>query len=516
MIESADSELAQLDGVELDPVRHPPALMRAFAEHRERWLRGEIRLENFCRGTVQVGNEKRPQWYPDPLGSRVVVDKALLFESLGYRPSEIACKAHASLGKVRVFSGGARAGKSRWAGYELLPLLLTPDTRIWIVAPEYEQARKEFEYMLEAIETDTVRQSWGRFIKAGKIRNAPAQGEMWIELKWGGGARESFVRVKSAKIKQSLLSEELDAVCVVEASEVPEGIWSRYLQMRLTTRRGVAIFPSTPSGMGWYYQLYLAGVRGDRGMFSINADSRMNPTMSLEEVAFWTSPLRMSDQDFDEQVLGIPTPKHGRVYPSFARGIHVDSWRSEWPAPSWPRGRAFDFGYQDPYVILWIARDGDGRFYVYREFYRRHVLTADVVKHIAQVEGWSFDEDEDGRVKIIGTAARREHVGAASVSDWDASERADLQRCGIRTRRANKDILPGIRTVAEFLRVQGDGRPRLFIHPRCVHLIQELESYQWGANAEPVDKDNHAVDALRYMLHTMAPYRRGKLEVRVA
>lgn len=499
---------------ELDPIRHPPEMMRRFLDHKRRWELGQIRLEQHAKGWITGARGRRPQWYAAPLGDRVIVDKAALFEALGYRPSEPACHAHASLAKIRVFSGGARAGKSKWAAMEMLPLLLTPDTRIWIVAPEYEQARKEFEYLLAATETDVVQRDWGPMLKAGRTRNSPQQGDMEIALRWAD-APESFVRVKSAKMPNSLLSEELDCICVVEASVVPDGLWSRMLQMRLTTRRGIAIFPSTPSGLGWYHELFLAGMRGDRGCATVEADSRMNPTMSLEEVAFWTDPKRMSDEDFEEQVRGRPTPKHGLVYKAFDVELHSRSWRPEWPLPSWKRGRAFDFGYQDPYVVLWIARDGDGRFYVYREFYRRHVLTADVVRHIADVEGWDLEERDGGRVALAGGSARREHISLASLSDWDASERADLAKCGLRTRRANKDVLPGVRSVVENLRLQGDGRPRIYIHPRCTNLLAEIGSYQWGKDAEPVDKDNHALDALRYFVHSLAPHR-GRMEVRVA
>jgi len=100
-----------------------------------------------------------------------------------------------------------------------------------------------------------------------------------------------------------------------------------------------------------------------------------------------------------------------------------------------------------------------------------------------------------------------------SIADWDAAERADLAKRGVRTRRAKKDILPGIRTVEEHLRILGNGKPRLFISPKCPRLIQELETYQWGAHGKPKEtQDDHAVDAVRYFLHTMAPTR-GKLEV---
>jgi hypothetical protein len=495
--------------VELDPIRHPPELVAFFEHHRQRWLAGEIRLKNYLTHYYQVGNETRPLWYAPPLGYKVIPDKAEIFDLLGYRPSHPACLAHANLAQMRVFSGGARAGKSLWAAHEMIPPLLSPNVRMWLVGPEYEQCLKEFEYILEAVETDEIRRDWAPMLQAGRIRNSPKSGDMEIVLKWQG-AGDSFVKVKSVEreARGALLSEELDLVTVVEASVVKERIWSRFLQMRLTTRNGVALFPSTPDGTNWFNELYLRGLSGKSGVYSINADSRMNPTMSLENLATWTHPDSMSDEDFEEQVRGRPTPPHGRVYKDFSRDLHVDTWRGDWPKESWRRARSFDFGYKDPYVVLWASFDGD-TFYVYREFYRSLHLTSQVVKHIADVEGWEHRLDEVGDVTLEGEAGRLEAIELGSVADHDASQRAELRRAGISTRRARKEVDAGIRTLSDFLRLQGNGCPRIYIHPRCANLIRELESYQWGKDGKPKrHQDDHAVDALRYLVHTLGPRNR--------
>lgn len=498
---------------ELDPVRHPPELLKVFLRHKRKWEQGGIRLRDYAQEAFTDGRgNARNLWYARPLGEKVLVDKAHLFDMLGYRPSEPACLAHASTAKIRVFSGGARAGKSLWAGHEMTPIVLSPNTRQWIVAPDYELGKNEFEYVLEFIETDEIRKQWAPMLKGGKIRNNPKNGDMILTLKWGD-AGDSFIKVKSATRKEGLLGEQLDLVCVVEASQIPEVVWSRYLQMRLTNRRGIAIFPSSPDGTGWYDKLYRQGIHGTDGVFAINADSRMNPTLSLEEIAFWTHPDRMSDEDFEEQVRGRGTPPHGRVYKSFDPVMHVHQWDRRWPLPEWPRGRAFDFGYADPYVILWIAKHGEA-FYVYREFYKQHQLTNDVVRHIAEVEGWRVETDEEEKLSVLGDRGR-EQMSLPSVADWDAAERADLRTRGIQTRKAKKDILPGIRSVAEYLRVLGNGRPRLYISPDCPNLIRELETYEWGPDGNPkANQSDHAVDALRYFMHTVAP-RRAPVRVHV-
>lgn len=473
--------------------------MKLFREHKALWDAGKIRLINFAEATKPDGTAL---WYAPPLGLRVVPDKAELFEALGYRPSYPGCRAHANLSKIRIYSGGARAGKSLWGGMEALPVLLTPDTRTWIVAPEYDQGLKEFEYIAQHIENDEIRKVWGSALKAGKFRNSPKNGDIEIRLKYGPGCY-SFVKVKSAERKRSLLSEELDLVIIAEASQIPEVAWSKSLQMRLTTRQGVAIFPSTPDGTGWYDKLFRSGLAGDKGVFAISADSRMNPTMSLEEIGFWTDPTRMSDEDFEEQVRGRPTPRHGRVYQDFDRQLHVMGWQREWPLPTWKWGRGFDFGFKNPYAVVWIATDGE-RFYAFDEVYRSGLLTDEVIRSIAKIENKGTHRDSQGRLCLTNPDSPM-----GSVADWDASERADLRTRGVATKKAQKEVVPGIRTVSELLKIRADGRPGLYVSPRCSNLIGEFESYQWGPQGEPaMNQADHALDALRYFLHTLAPHRR--------
>jgi phage terminase large subunit len=483
--------------------RYDQALLGSFDAHRRRWLAGEIKLADYCQGTFTRGDgTEAPQWYASPVGQKAIVDKAVFYEMVGYRPGEPQCMAHASLAKVRVFSGGARAGKSLWGAMEICPLLLSPGTRGWLVAPQYEMARAEFEYVLEhTIEHKVVGPMFKQFIK--RVANRPKQGEMELEFLFPDG-QESWLHVRTAEKQRNLLGAELDYVLICEASEMDEVCWSRYLRMRLTTRHGIAMLPSSPKGMGWVADLYRKGIQGEKSHFALNIDSRMNPTMSTDEVEFWTRD--MTDEDFEEQVRGRPCPKAGRVYYQFDPEIHVRSWRREWPLPSWKRYRAIDFGYVDPFVVLWFALDEDRRVYFYREIYQTRRLTRDVVKQIAEVEGWKTATDPSSlELRLEGEHGEKERV-MLTIADWDASQRADLARAGIRVRKANKDVLAGIRTLSGLLRVQGDGRPRCYVSPECKNMIREFDLYEWDSRREaPRDKDDHAMDAARYGVHTINP-----------
>jgi phage terminase large subunit len=82
---------------------------------------------------------------------------------------------------------------------------------------------------------------------------------------------------------------------------------------------------------------------------------------------------------------------------------------------------------------------------------------------------------------------------------------ADMRFAGLAANGANNAVLDGIQLVKSLLAVQGDGRPRLTISPKCVNLIAEFESYCWkegraGLRDEPEKANDHAMDALRYAL----------------
>lgn len=189
----------------------------------------------------------------------------------------------------------------------------------------------------------------------------------------------------------------------------------------------------------------------------------------------------------------------GAVYSQFDERIHVID-RFEIPA-EWKRYRAIDFGFSNPFVCQWWAEDPDGRLYLYREIYMTRRIVAD---HAAQINALSEGESIE-----------------YTVTDHDAEDRATLERCGIPTLAADKEISPGIQAVQERLRVLEDGKPRLYFFrdalverdsaldtaKKPVCTLDEFPAYIWPKDVDgksnkekPVDMDNHGMDSLRYMV----------------
>lgn len=61
---------------------------------------------------------------------------------MGYNPTPQQLAYHSSTAKFRVVLMGRRSGKSWSAAHEIMPWLLTPNTRGWIVGPNYSLANK--------------------------------------------------------------------------------------------------------------------------------------------------------------------------------------------------------------------------------------------------------------------------------------------------------------------------------------------------------------------------------------
>jgi hypothetical protein len=84
-------------------------------------------------------------------------------------------------------------------------------------------------------------------------------------------------------------------------------------------------------------------------------------------------------------------------------------------------------------------------------------------------------------------------------------------------RKADNAVRQGIQTVTGLLAPRGDGTHGLSIAPRCVHTLSEFHTYAYATTTEgsarppaeePIKQNDHAMDALRYALHTAVTRQR--------
>lgn len=186
--------------------------------------------------------------------------------------------------------------------------------------------------------------------------------------------------------------------------------------------------------------------------------------------------------------LGEWCGSEGMVYDKFMRPVHV----RERKGIAKTRIIGVDEGYSDPFVALDIHIDSDNRAHVAREVYEVKLVgpeKVDIVKAMAA----------DDAVVVVDSAA---------------PDLIDLfRRSGIDAVPATKgpgSIEYGIGLVQTRLATDDRGEPSLTVDPCCTNTIREFETYEWARSREglkdkPADRDNHAMDALRYAIR----YRDG-------
>jgi hypothetical protein len=173
----------------------------------------------------------------------------------------------------------------------------------------------------------------------------------------------------------------------------------------------------------------------------------------------------------------------GTVYRTFA---DANITAAE-PDPALPIELAFDDGYIDPRAILFIQRTAT-RILVFDEFYH--------VNHLGEVCVQEV---------LARCRANRWPLPAIAVGSPEAIElREYFRRADIPVRSQASPIVEGIQIVRRLI-CDSQGVRVLRVHRRCANLLRELQgAYQYPPgnathdNETPLDRDNHAVDALRY------------------
>ena len=174
--------------------------------------------------------------------------------------------------------------------------------------------------------------------------------------------------------------------------------------------------------------------------------------------------------DFGEENITDDTPKNGEYYISI------------------------DYGTQNPFSAgLWCVL-GDKAVRI-KEFY-----------YNGREKGIQRTDEE--YCDNIDDLAKGYNIRQVIVDPSAASFIASLRKRGYAIRKANNDVLDGIRRTAVYLK-----NGNIKIHRSCVDSIAEFGLYRWDdkATADTVIKENdHAMDEIRYFCNTIMKNKVGK------
>lgn len=209
----------------------------------------------------------------------------------------------------------------------------------------------------------------------------------------------------------------------------------------------------------------------------------------------------------------------GQRFRSFRRNVHViDPEQLPLPLGGTTRLCAIDYGFDAPFCALWGAVLADDLIVVYRELYEPGLTPRQQAEAVLAAE--APGERRPGRPVPTyldpSTWAQSLPTTAPAPPAKDRPPKGSIAReyvdAGLPVRKATNNRLAGVALVADKLRVRGDGRPRLLIYNTCRHLIRTLPALPRSPrNPEDVDTDaeDHAYDALRYLLMAAGGHRPG-------
>lgn len=190
------------------------------------------------------------------------------------------------------------------------------------------------------------------------------------------------------------------------------------------------------------------------------------------------------------RTIGRFTTLMGAVYKEFRKSTHViEPFRIP---GHWRRIRGLDFGFNAPTACVWIAKDNDGRYYVYDEYYRGQMPLS---HHAAEIHKrpWDYSQPWYG----------------PTYSDHDPQTRGEYAILGLPLTPANKSVLIGIELIRSLMMVKGDGKPQFFVFGNCENAIKEIQGYRWPEGTDrknpkelPIDLNDHLLDAIRYAIYT--------------
>lgn len=303
-----------------------------------------------------------------------------------------------------------------------------------------------------------------------------------------------------------VMSSEYDFIYPQEATELTEEDWET-----LTVRNRYGVVPyqqvmgdCNPSAPSHWIKRKIDKSEG--AMRVINSKHTDNPVLFDPETGLITPKGEMYMQKlkdlsgvrYKRYYEGIWAAAEGMIYTNWDPAVHM---KDRFPIPSsWRRIWVVDFGYTNPFVWNCWAIDEDDRAYRIAEIYQTHLLVEDACTII---KAWIREKGEP--------------LPTAIVCDHDAEDRATFERhMNMDTVPAQKQVTNGIHSVMSRLRMQDDGRPRIFflrdslleIDANLMEAMRpyktedEFESYSWENTEKketPRKVDDHGMDTVRYL-----------------
>ena len=346
-----------------------------------------------------------------------------------------------------VFQGSSRAGKT----YNII---------LWMVINIINEENKVYSIVRKTL--PSLKGSVLRDLKDILIKLELYDSNKWHSVDGYVEIGSNMIEWFSLDTEEKVRGRKRDICFVNEATEIT---YDEYVQLSLRTSERMILDFNPSLWQSWLYDME----KQSDTFYTIVTylDNPFLPQQQVEEI----EKLRTRDPNlwrvFGLGQKGIPTRvvfSHQQIYDELPQGAKL-------------LGYGIDIGFNDPNTLVKVYKDGDS-IYCEELLYLRNTTIPDFIYKIKD-KGVNLTDDF-----IVDSAAPQAI--------------AEMSRSGINAKPVKKDtILAGIDQIK---------RHNLFIHRNSLNLQMELNSYVWKSDKngnnldEPEDKNNHIIDALRYVL----------------
>lgn len=417
----------------------------------------------------------------------------------GYKPHNKQVRFHTSGGKDRLYIGGNRSGKTVGGCVEDIWWLM--GTHPYRVTPPPPVRGRiigvDFDNGIEKI----LKPEITRWIPPSALIDGSWEKSYNKGLKTLTLANGSFLEFMSY-VQEVEKFAGTSRHFVHFDEEPPKPIYTEN-KMRLVDTGGSAWISMTPvEGMTWVYDdLYLPGTSGESPLIDvIEVDMSENPYLSTVEIEDILSGLTALERKARKE--GKFVEMGGLVFKRFGNHNVIDSIPMK-QILTWRWIVSMDHGFNNPTCFLWHAISPRGQIVT---FYEHYMAEWTIKQHAAEIHKIN---------KMLGRGPEL-YVGDPSIRQRSAVTGDSIQveyiQGGIPIALANNDVKAGIDRMNDY--ITGPS-PQWVITANCPNLLKEMRRYRWKTHEsaklraknnpydEPHKKDDHAVDAARYLMTFM-------------
>ena len=258
---------------------------------------------------------------------------------------------------------------------------------------------------------------------------------------------------------------------------------------------------NTPKGFNELYKLYKLGQNKVRQMKN-QWHSWQFPTITspfIPKAEIEAARRDMDEKSFRQEFLASFESMSGRVYYAFDRKEHIANVEFNPKLPIWV---GMDFNI-DPMSTVIFQPQPNGQVWAIDEIVQVSSNTDDIC---AELEKRYYKYQNQVTIYPDPAGSARQH--ARGESDLDIIREHGFKR--IKVRRQHSAVADRVNAVNRLLKT-ASGEIRLYISPRCKHLIDSFEQTLYIPGSRDVDKSlgvEHSADAAGYCIELEFPLRK--------